>query len=156
MRQANQGELPILISMMKLTTLTCCLAIAGAATLEAQSSETTTKTKIDVKDGKDMKVTGCVEAGADGGFVLTNVADKSGALHRYMLVSDSDDFSKHLGHRVQIDGKAADRGHGKTEITTETKTEGADKATSKIEASGDMALPYLGVKHMKMLASSCP
>jgi hypothetical protein len=107
--------------MMKLTTLTCCLAIAGAATLQAQSSETTTKTKIDVKDGKDMKVTGCVEAGADGGFVLTNVADKSGALHRYMLVSDSDDFSKVVGHRVQIEGKAGDRNHGKVEIKTETK-----------------------------------
>ena len=41
---AISGEEPSLVSMMKLTTLTCCLAVAGAVTLGAQSSETTTKT----------------------------------------------------------------------------------------------------------------
>ena len=144
--------------MMKLTTLTCCLAIAGAATLAAQSSETTTRSKVQVKDGKDVNVTGCVERGSGGGFLLTNVADKSGAMHRYELVSDSDDFSKHVGHRVQIEGKAADREHGKVEFTTKTKTEGVDKDTeSKTEAKGDLsAMNYLGVKHMKMIAASCP
>ena len=85
--------------MMKLTTLTCCFAVAGAVTLGAQSSKTTTKTKIEVKDGKDVKVTGCVESDSNGSYVLTHVADKSGALHRYMLVSDSDDFSKVIGDR---------------------------------------------------------
>ena len=134
------------------TTLTCCLAVAGAVLLGAQSSKTTTETKIDVKDGKDMTVTGCVAAGADGGYVLTDVASKRGGMHRYMLVSSSDDFSKAVGHRVRIEGKVGDRDHGKVEIKTETKVEGADKDTkSKIEGSG----PYLGVKHMKMVAGSC-
>jgi hypothetical protein len=143
---------------MKLTTLTCTLAIVGAVTLGAQSSETTTKTKVQVKDGKELTVTGCVEAGSSSGYVLTNVADKSGALHRYILVSDSDDFSKHIGHRVQIEGKAADRGHGEVEVKSETKMDGVDKDTrSKTEVSGDLAsMPYLGVKHMKMIAGSCP
>ena len=100
-----------------------------------------------------MKVTGCVEAGLHGGYVLTHVADKSGALHRYMLVSDSDDFSKVVGHRVQIEGKVADRDHGKVEIKSETKVDGPAKDThSKAEGSG----PYLGVKHMKTIAASCP
>jgi hypothetical protein len=145
--------------MMKLTTLTACLAVAGAVTLGAQSSETTTRTKIQVKDGKDVKVTGCVEAGSSGGFVLTHVADKSGALQRYFLVSDDDDFAKHVGHRVQIDGKAADRNHGKVEVKSETKMDGVDKDThSKTKASGDdlSYTPYLGVKHMTMIAASCP
>ena len=66
--------------MMKLTMLTCALAITGAATLGAQATETTTTTttttKIDLTGGKHVKVTGCVEAGTDGGFVLTNVADE--------------------------------------------------------------------------------
>ena len=159
MRHTACGEEPRLIGMMKLTTLTCCLAFAGAVTLAAQSSETTTKTKIEVKDGKDVKVTGCVAAGFGGGYVLTNVADKSGALHRYTLVSDDDDFAKHVGHRVQIEGEAADRGHGKVEIKSETKMDGVDKDThSKIKASGDdlSFMPYLGVKHMTMIAASCP
>ena len=148
----------MLVGMTHMTTITCCLAIAGAVTLGAQSSETTTKTKINVKDGKDVKVTGCVEAGAMGGYVLTNVADSTGALHGYILVSDDDDFSKHLGHRVQIEGKAADREHGKVEIKTETKMDGIEKDMhSKSESSGNLAdMPYLGVKHLTMVAASCP
>lgn len=145
--------------MMKLTMLTCCLAVAGAATLGAQSSETTTKTKIDVKDGKDVKVTGCVETRSGSGYLLTHVADKSGALQRYILVSDDDDFAKHVGHRVQIEGKVADRNHGKVEIKSETKMDGVDRDThSKTKASGDdlSYAPYLGVKHMTMIAASCP
>lgn len=158
MRQTDRGEKPTLVSMMKMTTLTCCLAVAGAVTLGAQSSEYTTKTKIDVKDGKDVQVTGCVEAGFGGGYILTHVADKGGTMHRYILVSDDEDFSKHVGHRVQIDGKAADRDRGKVEIKTETKMDGVDKEThSKTEASGDLtSMPYLGVKDMKMIAASCP
>jgi hypothetical protein len=139
--------------MMKLTTFTLCFAVAGAISLGAQSSETTTTTKIDVKDGKDVKVTGCVEAGSQGGYVLTNVASKTHDLHQYVLVSDNDDFSKVVGHRVTIEGKIADSDHGKVEIKTETKTDGPTSDThSKTEGSG----PYLGVKHMKMIAASCP
>jgi hypothetical protein len=100
-----------------------------------------------------VKATGCVESDSNGSYVLTHVADKSGALHRYMLVSDNDDFSKLIGHRVQIEGKVADRDNGKVEIKSETKVEGPGKDTSsKAEGSG----PYLGVKHMNSIANSCP
>jgi len=139
--------------MMNLTTLTSILAVAGAVTLGAQSSETTTKTKVEVKDGKEMKVTGCVEGSAASGYLLTHVADKTSELHSYMLVSDNDDFSKVVGKRVQIEGKLGDRGHGKVEIKTETKVEGPAKDThTKVEGSA----PYLGVKNMKVLAPTCP
>ena len=150
----DHGESRRLVIMVKLTTLTCCLAVAGAVTLGAQSSKTTTKTEIQIKDGKDMKVTGCVAADPSGGgrYVLTHVKDKSGALHRYMLVSDSEDFSMVIGHRVQIEGKVADREHGKVEIKSETKIDGPGKDThSEAEGSG----AYLGVKHMKSIAASC-
>jgi hypothetical protein len=144
---------PSVVSMTKtVTTLTCCLAVAGAVALGAQSSETTTKTKIEVESGKKMKVAGCVEKNSKGAFVLTRVTDKTGALHSYMLVSDDEDFSKVIGHRVQIEGTAADRNGGKVEIETETKVDGPTKDThSKTEGSG----PYLGVKHMKSIAGSC-
>ena len=99
-----------------------------------------------------MKVTGCVEAGATGGYVLTEVANKTRPMHMYTLVSDSDDFSRVVGHRVQIEGKVGDLGDGKVEITTEKNVEGpAGDTRSKTEGSG----AYLGVKHMKMVAGSC-
>ena len=140
--------------MIKMTTLTASLALASAVSvLGAQSSETVTRTKIDVKHGKDVKVTGCVEAGSDGGYILTNVADKTGERHSYMLVSDSENFSKVLHDRVEIEGKIADSSKGKVEITTETKVDGPAKDThSKTEGSA----PYLGVSHMRMIATSCP
>jgi hypothetical protein len=139
--------------MMKTTTFTACFAIAAAVTLGAQSSETTTTTKIDVKNGKDVKVTGCIEAGPDGGYILTNVADKSGERHSYMLVSDSENFSKVIHDRVEIEGTIGDSKDGKVEIKTETRVDGPARDThSKVEGKA----PYLGVKHMKMIATSCP
>ena len=139
--------------MLKLTSLTCCLTVAGAVALGAQSSESTTTTKIEIKNGKDVKVTGCVQAGLDGGYVLTQVDSKRGALHRYVLVSDDDDFSKVVGQRVEIEGKAADIDNGRVEIKTETKVDGpASDTHSTVHDSG----AYLGVKHMKTIAASCP
>lgn len=152
-RHADERDEPTLVGMIKhVTTLTCCLAVAGAVALGAQSSETTTKTKIEVENGKKMKVAGCVEKDSEGAFVLTQVTSKAGPVHSYMLVSDDEDFAKAVGHRVQIEGIAADRDHGKVEIKTETKVEGPTRDThTKSEGRG----PYLGVKHMKMVAGSC-
>ena len=153
MQHVFAGNTRKVLSMMKLTTLTCALTVAGAVALGAQSSETTTTTKIEIKNGKDVKVTGCVEAGLDGGYVLTQVDSKRGALHRYVLVSDDDDFSKVVGQRVEIEGKAADIGRGRVEIKTETKIDGPAKDThSTVHDSG----AYLGVKHIKTIAASCP
>lgn|SRR6185369_597468 len=153
MRHVIAGGAPSVMSMMTLTTLTCALTVASAVTLSGQSSETKTTTKIEIKNGKDVKVTGCVEAGLDGGYVLTQVDSKRGALHRYVLVSDGDDFSKVVGQRVEIEGKAADIDHGRVEIKTETKVDGPAKDThSKVQDNG----AYLGVKHMKTIAASCP
>ena len=139
--------------MMKMTTLTACLALASAVSvLAAQSSETVTKTKIDVKDGKDVKVTGCIEAGTDGGYLLTNVADKTGERHSYVLVG-SENFSKVLHNRVEIDGKIADSRDGKVEIKTETKVDGPAKDT---HAKVEMKAAFLGVQKMRSIASVCP
>ena len=93
--------------------------------------------------------------------MLTNVADKKGAMHSYMLVSDDQDFAKHVGHRVQLEGKVTDRGDAKIEVETKTKTKvehGDDKESkSKSTMKGDMeGMPYLGVKSLKMIAASCP
>ena len=115
-----------------------------------------------MKDGQEVTVTGCVEPTASGtGYMLTHAADKQGAMHNYMLVSDDNDLAKHVGHRMQIDGKVTDKGDGKVKVETTTKTKvehGDDKEThSKSEMKGDMAgMRFLGVKSMKMIAAACP
>jgi hypothetical protein len=146
---------------MKLIASAFVLAAACSAGLAAQTTEQTTKTKISVKDGKDVAVTGCVEPTASGGgFMLTNAADKSGSVHSYMLVSDDVDLSKYAGQRVEIKGKAADRGDAKVKMESETKTKvehGDDREThGKTELKGDLAgVPFLGVKEVKMIAAVC-
>jgi hypothetical protein len=138
----------------------CVLLAASTVGLGAQTAQTDTKSTITVKDGKSVTVTGCVTPTSGGtGFMLTNVADKSGALHNYMLVSDDGDLAKHVGHRVRIEGKVTDRGDGKVKIETKTKTtveDGDDKErTSKTEIEGN-GPSYLGVRSVKMIAAVCP
>jgi hypothetical protein len=126
----------------------------------AQEIEKKSKMKVKVDDGKEMTVTGCVERGPEGGFTLTNVAGKDGAVGSYVLAAtddnDLDDIDKHVGHRIEVNGKAADQGKGK--IKVESKTEGTSgKTESKAEVKGDLkGLPYLGVKSFRMLATVCP
>jgi hypothetical protein len=145
---------------MKLIAAACLSAVCAVG-LSAQTTEQTSKSKISVKDGKEITVTGCVEPMASGsGFMLTDAADKSGRVHSYMLVSDDVDLSKHVGHRVEIKGKATDRGDAKIKTESETKTRvehGEDKEThGKSELKGDLSgLPFLGVKDVKMIAGAC-
>jgi hypothetical protein len=149
------------MSSMKLIGMICVTAVCTVG-LGAQTRETETKSKVTVKDGKSVTVTGCVAPAVVGkGFVLTNVADKTGNLHDYVLVSDDDELSKHVGHRVQLSGKVTDRGDAKVKIESKSKTKvehGDDKETrSESEIHGDVkGTPYLGVKDIKMIAAVCP
>src|SRR5262245_42018746 len=134
-------------SSMKLIHMLCVAAVCTVG-VGAQVRETETKSKVTVEDGKSVTVTGCVETAVVGkGFLLTNVADKTGALHDYVLVG-GDDLAKHVGHRVQLSGKATDRGDAKVKIETKSKTKvehGDDKEThSESEIKGDVkGTPYL-------------
>ena len=146
---------------MKLIGAVFCVTALCAAGLGAQTKEVETKSKITVKDGKNMTVVGCVSPAAGGtGFMLTDVADKSGALHNYLLVSSDSTLSKHVGHRVQVTGKVTDRGDAKVKLETTTKTKvehGDDKETkTETQIEGDASgMPYLGVKSVKLLAAAC-
>jgi hypothetical protein len=145
------------------------LTVAGAsAGVLAQDAVTDTKTKgkttISVEDGKNLTLTGCVARSESGDFRLRHAAGKDGALGEYMLVAAGDEreeLAKHLGHRVEIKGTAADRGDGRMTIKTEneTRTNNGDtrkrESTTKVE--GDLnGLPFLGVKSVRMLATICP
>ncbi len=134
---------------MKLIGATFCLAAICAVGLGAQSSETRSKSKVKVDGGRDVTVSGCLARNLDGGYKLT---DPQGRMV-YALVG-GDDLDKHVGHRVEIKGKATDGHDGKVKIETETKTSGDQKTKEKTELTGDVHA--LGVKSVKMIASSCP
>lgn len=144
---------------MKLIGFAAALALAGSVALTAQ---TESKSKVEVKEGKDVTVTGCIAKSASGtGYMLTHVADKQGMMHDYILAASEEDYSKHVGHRVTIEGKVADKGDGKVKVETKTKTKvanGDDKEVkTKSEMHGDMdGMRFLGVKSLKMIAGSCP
>jgi hypothetical protein len=135
---------------MKLISAAFCLAAVCAVGVGAQSSETVkTKTKVKVDGGKDVTVSGCLSRNMDGGYKLT---DAQGRMV-YALVG-GDDLDKHLGHRIEVKGKATDGHDGKVKIETETKTSGDQKTKEKTELTGDVHA--LGVKSVKMISSSCP
>jgi hypothetical protein len=137
---------------MKLICATLGVAAMCAVGLGAQSGTTETKTKVEVKNGKSVKVSGCLERNPGGGYMLT---DREGGL-KYALVTD-DDLSKHLGHRIEVSGKAADKGDGKVKIDSKVATSGNDKTEVKTETKGDdmAGMRYLGVKSVKMISASC-
>jgi hypothetical protein len=137
-----------------------CIAIATALLVgSAVAAQDTPKTRVIVEDGKEMTLTGCVQRNPDKSLTLTNAAGKDGDASSYILTAletDSDerldDLKDHVGHRVEIKGKAADRGDGKIRVKTDN-----GKTESKSEVKGDLAgLPFLGVKSFRMLASVCP
>ena len=137
------------------------LALACSVGLAAQSTTVKSESKIEVKDGKDVTVTGCVARSASGtAFTLTNVEGRGVTSRAYILVGD-DDLDEHVGHLVQVKGKAANVGDdGKVEVKTKTKVDrenADDKETeTKTKIEGDLAaIPYLGVKSVKMIRNAC-
>jgi hypothetical protein len=137
------------------------VALACSVGLSAQSAKVKSETEISVKDGKDVTVTGCVERAASGtGFVLTSTEGKDVESRHYLLVGKDDSMDEHVGHLVEIKGKATDIGDGKVEVKTKTKIErehAEDKETSaKTEMKGNLQdMPYLGVKSVKTIRESC-
>jgi hypothetical protein len=144
--------------------LVSVVGAGAAAVAQDAGKDTKSKTRITVEDGKDVTLTGCVSRSHQGDFMLTHAAGKEGAEGGYLLVANGDeldDLKDHVGHRVEIKGKAADRGDGRLKIKTESEvrnTEGdRKKRESTTNVEGDLAgLPYLGVKSVRMLATVCP
>jgi len=141
---------------MKLFCAGVSIAALFAVTGAAQTMQTTEKSKVEIKGGKEVKVAGCVEPAPGGGYLLTSAS--TGDM-KYMLVTN-DDLSKHVGHRVEVKGTATDQGDAKVKVEDKVKTEGDhsdDKTrTSTREVKGDLPnMHYLGVKSLKMISGSC-
>jgi hypothetical protein len=134
----------------------CAVGLAA----QTQETQTTTKTKVEIKGGKNVTVAGCLERGLTGDYLLTQVGNDSRVEPmRYALVT-SEDLSKHVGERVEIKGQAVVNGHGKVSVETKSKTEVEDRkdleTKTKTEGNGSaMDLPILGMRSMKTLSASC-
>ena len=146
--------------MKKLIGAVVATLILTGMTSGAQESGKS-KTKISVEDGREVTLTGCIERSAEHGFVLNRAAGRDGAAGSYLLVGeDAEDLADHVGHRVEVKGKAADQGGGKLKIESKSEMESASgdrrKRESKTEVEGDLeGLPYLGVKSVRTLATVC-
>jgi hypothetical protein len=143
------------------TALAIGLAALCAAGLTAQTQETTTtkSTKIEIKGGKDVTVIGCLERSPTG-YTLTEFRENRRLEPmRYALVT-SEDLSKHVGARVEIQGKSVADGKGTVSVDSRTRTEvqdGKDQETRTrtTGTSGALDLPFLGVSSLKSLSPSC-
>lgn len=139
------------------------LALGLAVPAGAQSTNVKSETKIEIKDGKDVKLTGCVQRHPDATgatrYQLTDVADKDGRRGAYLLVGEDEDLSGHVGHLVEIKGKAADQDQGKVKVRTKTEVDREDADDEKVETSseikGNLDLPLLGVEDVKMIRPTC-
>ena len=142
---------------MKLLNICGATLMATAFSFAAaQARQTTEKQKVEVKDGKDVTVAGCVDRDTDGSFVLTTA--ETGSL-KYVLVTD-DKLDKYLGRQVEVKGKAADRGNAKVKIEQKVKSEREHRddteAQSETELKGDLpGMHYLAVKSVKALSERC-
>ena len=146
----------------RFTAIAFGLAAWCAAGLSAQSptTQTTTKTTIEMKGGKDVTVIGCLEQRANGDYFLTEMRDNSRRGHaRYSLLT-SKDLSKHVGERVEITGKTVTKNDGTVSVESKTKTEAKNRKDQETETktegtTGVFAVPYLGVSSIKTLSSFC-
>jgi hypothetical protein len=136
---------------MRLIGNTIGIAMLCVTTLAAQSNTTRTTRKVEVIDGKNITVTGCLAVNPGGGFKLT---ETNGEM-KYALVTD-DDLSKRVGDRVEIKGRAADQGDGKVKIESKTVGTSGELSKSTTEAKGDLGgMPFLGVTSIKKIANGC-
>ena len=124
------------------------LCMTGAAA-QTQVNHHEDRQKIEIKDGKKVTIAGCLATNREGGYILT---DGGGDL-KYALVTDKN-LDKYLGDRVEVRGKATDRGDAKVKVESKVGTSGSTRE-AKTELQGDLDLKFLGVDSVKRLSKSC-
>jgi hypothetical protein len=136
------------------------MIVLCATSLSAQRISTTVTeiTRFEVKDGRVLKVNGCVQRFKDTGYMLTNEA---GDL-KYVLVTNTD-LRKLVGRRVEIEGLGADSDEGTILIEKVVGTSGqfgveridGEETKQSKEIAGDVGFPYLSVESVRKLANRC-
>jgi hypothetical protein len=133
------------------------LCVAGLAAQEIKTT-TTEKTKFKVKDGRELKVSGCVQRFEDAGYLLTSDAGNL----KYVLVTN-ENLAKYVGRRVEVKGRGTDGDRGKLKIEREIGTSGEidgrktgdTKTKETTEVTGNVGFPYLSVNSVKKISNIC-
>jgi hypothetical protein len=195
---------------MKRTAIGLCAAAAFGfvAAGGAQTPPTTTAGQTPAassRDAKDIAITGCLQRGPDGKFILTNARMENDMTHssstgtttgstagttgstagtttsaagsttgamdpaNTWTLEGGKDLDKHVGHKVQVTGRAMDATHkdddaakgatsSATGSTATTGTTGTTGATAPGGQRHEMQTgsQRLDVKAVKMIAASCP
>jgi hypothetical protein len=129
---------------MKFSTAICCAALLSTSALAAAQGGAGAMGK-DLKPSGAITMVGCVAAGTDGQYTLTNatipaIQDQSKEGMKpttYDLVGGQ--LKAHVGHKVEVTGSTAAAAPGKTQ---KAKTAGETRDS-------------ITVKSVKMLSSSC-
>lgn len=124
------------------------ISTAGVSAGQQTAIEGDVKT-VEVKGGKALTMTGCLERNPGGGFMLTG---RDGGM-LYALVTDKD-LTKQVGQFVSVSGKATDRGDAKLKIESKT-TSGGITSKVKTEHDGALGLHYFGVDSVDTIAPAC-
>ena len=176
--------------MTRMATGLCVAAALSVATLGAQTPSTSTQ-RTDA--AKEITLTGCLSKGADGKYMLTNAkaADPStatagtsgtttpptgttsgtaGAMNTAAswTLSGGTDLDKHVGHQIQVTGKAAMDPAMDHRTPDTTAAAAGSAAAGTVGTSGSTATateeqrketkdaaPRLDVQSVKMIAATC-
>ena len=137
-----------LVGAVAVSMLACTVGLVA----QTSTTERKEKTTIELKGGKNVTLAGCLERSTGPtDYILT---DDNGRV-RYAVVTD-DDLAKYVDRRVEIKGRAADRGDAKVKIERKVEGTSGEKIESKAERSGDSTvLPYLGLRSIRTVGSTC-
>ena len=62
---------------------------------------------VQAKEEQLVKLTGCVQGFAQGGYFLSDAVDKKGNPKHYLLVNDNEELKAHEGRMVEVSGTPA-------------------------------------------------
>ena len=82
--------------MKRFILLTAALILTSGATRTLQA-----------KEEQLVKLTGCVQGFAQGGYFLSDATDKNGKPKHYLLVNDNEELKAHEGRMVEVSGTPA-------------------------------------------------
>ena len=175
-----------------------CVAAALSCALNAQTPSTSTSAgqRTSADNAREVTITGCLSKGADGKYILTNAkldnpagatagtsgsttptpattpGTSTGAAASNMAtswaLSGGTDLDKHVGHKIQVTGKAAMDATMDHRTPDSTAAAAGSTAAGTVGTSGSTATaaeeqrketkdtaPRLDVSSVKMVAATC-
>jgi hypothetical protein len=97
------------------------LYLTGALALVLTCAATSHQ-KVRAKDNEMITLSGCVQGFAQGGYFLSDAADKKGKPKNYLLVNDNDEVKLHTGKWVEVMGRPAEFNYGVSIKTADNRT----------------------------------